>query len=117
MAELQRKAGASSSPGDWKQDLLKNPKGKIERCLVNVFDILSHDPRWHGVLALDHAERVLKRSPPPWKDGRVGPWDRWDFSQLEVWFSRHYLFVPTRDMLKQAVELVAHQQRAKDAKP
>ena len=106
-----------SKPEDWQQALLMKPNGRLVCCLANVFDILSHDPRWHGVLALDHIERVLKRSPPPWKDGRVGPWDRWDFYHLEVWFSRHYLFVPTKEMLKQAVELVAHQQSAKEAKP
>lgn len=71
----------------------------LEKCTENVAIILTRDPRWAGVIALNAftSEVVTRREPPwsatekpaePWTANR--PWTDADDTRLELWLSREW---------------------------
>lgn len=78
-------AGALS---DWHGKLRSSEKGKLLQCWQNVYTYLEHHPQWAGVLGLDvFAQRVVKRKPPPFDRGVLGPWTPEDDAELGLWLS------------------------------
>ena len=101
-------AAGDGERGDWFRQLLKTDKGAIERSMANVFEILTHDQTWDGILGFDEfSQRVVKRRPTPWVDGEAGEWGDGDTAQLMVWMQRRYRFAPGRDICSQAVDTAA----------
>lgn len=109
MANVSREySELAVSTGPWFDALLRKPNGRILCCLANIYEVLKHDSRWQGVLAFDYsANRVVKRLPPPWKNGQVGPWEPQDTTKLEIWITRCYRLVPSTKNLEQVIEVVA----------
>src|SRR3954467_10221186 len=75
----------------WEKNLELNEKLKVISSLRNVFTILSRDDRWSGVLGYDEfANQVVKRKPPPFEGGAIGPWGDIDDLRTAIWLSHHY---------------------------
>lgn len=93
----------------WKSYLLRK-NGDLVACLANVYDILSNDDKWHGVLAYDEfSQRVMKLRPPPYyeKNGRKGEWDAQDDARTAMWITRTYRLNIVPGLAAEAVENVA----------
>ncbi|MBS1143382.1 MAG: virulence-associated family protein [Proteobacteria bacterium] len=101
-------AAAGEDRQSWYYSLLKTQKGDIERCVANVYDVLVNDSLWEGIIAFDeHAQRVVKRRPPPFVNGEAGEWTDQDTVHLSIWITRRYRFAPGKEITAQAVDLVA----------
>lgn len=93
---------------DWYWNLLKTQKGDIERCVANVYDVLTHDAAWDGIIAFDEfAQKVVKLRPPPYVNGEPGEWGDQDTTHLAIWITRRYRFAPGKEIVAQAVDAVA----------
>lgn len=109
----QRLKGEPAPPtldGDapaWRKDLLYD-RGDLKPCLANVFDILTHDPAWAGVVAFNEFEqRSAKLKPPPYPGGDLNEWNSVDDSRTAMWLSRCYRFTPSTALVAEAVEVLA----------
>jgi len=82
--------------------------GKIVPCLANIYDILSEDDEWRGVLAFNEFSYVIcKRKKPPYASAEVGEWDENDDVQTAMWLTRNYGFAPSPAQVAEAVEALA----------
>jgi len=66
---------------------------------------------WKGVLAFDdYRNQIVKRKPTPWnKDEKSGePWTAHDYSQTRLWLSDKYSMTATREVLHDAIDIVAN---------
>ncbi|MBY0474200.1 MAG: hypothetical protein K2Q13_03950 [Nitrosomonas sp.] len=83
--------------------------GSVVACHWNIYDILSTDDRWSGVLAFNEFSYVVsKLKPPPYETGRVGEWDDTDDVQTSMWLTREYGFAPKPLQIREAAEALAH---------
>lgn len=78
----------------------------------NVLQVLEHDPRWQGVIALDEfGRRIYKRRKPPYQQGSVGEWVDEDDMRLRVWLDLEYKLKANVEDLQNAIAWVADQHR------
>jgi predicted P-loop ATPase/phage/plasmid primase-like uncharacterized protein len=92
----------------WEQRLRRTDRGALKPDLDNVIDILSNSPRWDGVLTFEQfSQRILKRTAPPFQGGADGEWTEHDDMLLTDWFGRTWSITPRRDVVCEAVEVVA----------
>lgn len=95
-------AGAAD-PDEWRgllvQRVSKQGVVTLEKCTENVALILTRDPRWAGIIALNAftGEVVTRREPPwspaerpsePWAQDKA--WTDADDTRLELWLSREW---------------------------
>jgi putative DNA primase/helicase len=98
---------AAAYADDWRLGLRRNDKGVPFGSLHNVVLILSADPEWQGVIAMDRfSGRILKRRPGP-HGGGVGEWSDLDDIRTTLWLSRQHGFEPQEKIVLKAVEAVA----------
>jgi hypothetical protein len=78
---------------DWTGDLILDDAGKIKPILANLVLILSHAPKWKGVLAFDEfAACVIIRARPPWGEEKPDtPWNDHHESQARIWFQKEQI--------------------------
>jgi putative DNA primase/helicase len=78
---------------DWTDDLILDKAGKIQPILANLVLILSHAPKWKGVLAFDEfAAGVIIRTRPPWGEEKPNtPWNDHHESLARVWFQKEQI--------------------------
>lgn len=92
----------------WEQRLRRTDRNALKPDLDNVIDILSNFPKWDGVLTFEQfSQRVLKRRAPPFQGGVEGEWTEHDDMLLTDWFGRTWAITPRRDVICEAVEVVA----------
>jgi hypothetical protein len=95
VASEQPVESAAASP-DWTAELLRKPKGQLIACEANVLAILSHDPRWEGVLGWDaFGCRLSWRADPPWGEleqasESLPVWQDEDATRLVSWLHREW---------------------------
>lgn len=99
------------------QDALVWKKGKtpeLKACLANASSILSHHPRWQGVIGYNEfCERVDTLTSPPWyehdapKASPAGPWTDSDTARVVAWLSREYKIDLSPSSAYAAVDLAA----------
>lgn len=78
-------------------------------CLFNVTAVLEQDDEWGGVLGWDAmASQVIKRKPPPFNGGEVGPWSDVDEIRTAVWIADKYDFNPHVTDVRKAMLSAAH---------
>ncbi|WP_150428855.1 virulence-associated E family protein [Dechloromonas sp. CZR5] len=95
-------------PNDWYRRLLTTQRGDIERCVANVYDVLTNDAAWQGIIAFDEfAQKVVKLRPAPYVTGEAGEWGDQDTTHLAIWITRRYRFAPGKEIVAQAVDAVA----------
>lgn len=88
--------------------LLLNRDYKIVPCLANIYDILSSDKRWNGVLAFNEFSCVTnKLKLPPYRQAKSGEWSMNDDVQTAMWLTREYGFAPQPPQVAEAVEALA----------
>ncbi|SEN43791.1 VapE domain-containing protein [Nitrosomonas marina] len=96
-------------PKQQKQDgglLMSN--GRIVPCLSNIYDIISADINWRGVLAFNEFSYVIcKRNKPPFTSSDSEEWDANDDVQTAMWLTRNYAFAPSPAQVAEAVEALA----------
>lgn len=98
---------AAAYADDWQLGLKRNDKGNPVGSLHNVVLILSADPDWKGVIAMDRfSGRILKRRAGP-HGGGVGEWSDLDDIRTTLWLSRKHGFEPQEKIMIKAVEAVA----------
>ncbi len=85
--------------------LMRN--GQIVPCLANIYDILSRDSRWEGVLGFDEFAYAIRKLKPPPFGGEAGEWDANDDVQSAMWITREYWFAPSPVQVAEAVEALA----------
>lgn len=101
-------AGGGDPPDDWENRLLCGKQGDLVACVANVHDIIIHMPRWDGVVAFDEfAQRTVKRKPPPYINGAIGPWEDNDDTQTAMWLTRQWGFAPDPGVVGKAIEALA----------
>lgn len=77
----------------WEKNLELTDKLRVVASVANIHLILTKDDRWQEVLGFDEfSNQVMKRKPPPFEGGRVGPWDDDDDWRTMIWLSHHYRF-------------------------
>jgi putative DNA primase/helicase len=78
-------------------------------CLHNVATVLEQDSDWAGVLGWDlMAARVVKRKPPPFRDGVPGVWSDVDEIRTALWIAEHYDFNPSVKDVQKTMLSAAH---------
>lgn len=88
---------------DWRGQLLRKfgengePKRGLRPNAANAITILTHDPKWAGVLAYDEfAETIVTRAAPPWRpqdaprEVKPGDWTDLDTSRAQAWLADSY---------------------------
>jgi putative DNA primase/helicase len=102
-----------ATANDWMAKLaLHKSSGAVLPTLQNLYLILSNDHRWYGVIATDQfSGQVVKRRDPPFAQAEVGEWSDLDDRRTTLWLSQHYAIEPKKDVLFDAVELVADSNR------
>jgi len=83
-------AGRQQPVSDWTDGLKLDAEGGIRQILSNLTLILSHQPKWKGVLAYDEFNaRVVIRSRPPWGEEKPDAhWEDKHETQARIWFQR-----------------------------
>lgn len=106
-----RKPASKKPPGAINRSdngLLLNRDYKIVPCLANIYDILSNDKQWDGVLAFNEFSCVTnKLKIPPYGLATVGEWSMNDDVQTAMWLTREYGFAPQPPQVAEAVEALA----------
>jgi predicted P-loop ATPase len=93
---------------EWKEDLIRNDKGKFAAILANAITALRTAPEWCGVLVYnEHALTISTTRPTPW--GPVDNWADHHNFQLVNWYQRRGLRISVADA-NAAVETVARDQ-------
>lgn len=73
----------------WRARLSRTAQGAVVPSAANAHLFLVHAPEWRNVIAYDEfAQRVVKRSPPPFERGVVGDWDSTDDTFTGYWLTR-----------------------------
>lgn len=98
---------AEVPPGaEWRRSLIYD-RGELKACLANVYDVLTHDETWAGVLAFDEfALRTVLLKPTPF-GADPGDWDQTHDSRTAIWMARKYRFTPSTALVAEAVEVAA----------
>ncbi len=124
VAREPRPAGAPPRPPDgeeraaelgWRQELARDDRQRLIKCVENVVSILQHDERWAGIIAWNEfAGAIEKRRPPPWHpdvdpDPKAGDWTDNDFTSVRDWLGRAWAFRPSARDIEDAVRVVAAQ--------
>jgi len=117
-------AKTTVSQQDWKRFLLRkiDSDGKVKAGIrpvtANVVTVLTHDPRWDGVLAYDEfAETIVTRKPPPWRpqdgspDTKIGDWTDLDTTRVQCWLSDHFAIDVGAEAVLAGVNVVANRAR------
>jgi hypothetical protein len=74
---------------EWKDELQRTDKGKIIPLLSAATTAFRLAPAWHGVLAFNEfAQKPEALKPPPWADGKVGPWGDQEDRKATEWLER-----------------------------
>lgn len=109
MSAIESEAPHGPSIGDdWEYGLLRNQKGELSTCVLNVHDILLNTPAWQGVIAFDEfAQRTVKLKSPPYFAGKVGEWEGEDDTRAAMWLMRHWRFSPATPTVAEAIETLA----------
>jgi putative DNA primase/helicase len=104
---------AAHAGDDWRMGLSRAEKsGAVHPTLRNAVTILRNDPKWAGVIALDEfSGRVMKRRPPPFAIAERGEWGDLDDTRLMLWLSQEYYMEPKKQVIMDAVHLVADANR------
>lgn len=118
-APEQKSPPARSAPSreapvtdSWPQALTRTKAGDVKPDIFNVVTVLAQDPRWQGVLGYcDFSYRIVKRRPPPIRDGVVGEWTDADTTRLRVWMAEHYGFTPKTGDADEGVLMAAQAHR------
>lgn len=94
--------------------LVRTDKGAIVRCVENIVSVLTYDQRWRGIIAKNEftGTTEMRRSPPWHPDDAPsvvspGEWTEQDTIRLQAWLGRYLAFRPTRQMVDDAVSIVA----------
>lgn len=95
----------------------KPTDGSLKKDLVNVVEILRHDPRWKGLLSYDNfSHQILLNREPMWHehDKRGGyeakyprQWQDEDDIRAKLWFSRFWSLDVERIVVNEAVIALA----------
>ena len=112
----------STTSSSWTKGLLRNRHG-VMPVVSNVVTILSHEPKWQGVLAYNEfTYQILKLTPPPWHADDMpvgdltGPWTDNDAVRVAGWVARQWGLTVTPDVDEQAVGVVADRNRIHSVK-
>jgi predicted P-loop ATPase len=71
---------------EWKDELMRTEKGKVIPGISAPLTAFRLAPPWHGVLVYNEfARRPEARRPPPWADGKVGPWGDHEDRKATEW--------------------------------
>ncbi|MCF1444482.1 VapE domain-containing protein [Ralstonia nicotianae] len=112
-----RKAGAGRARNrgyepDWRDELIRKPRGGFEDCYQNVYLVLKHHPEWAGVIAYDEfAGRAVKRRTTPCGT-EPGEWDAYDDQRFGLWLAREMDIVIKGDgPVAAGVSMVAREHR------
>lgn len=96
----------------WKSKLRRSKEGDPKPDIGNIVTILENDPPWRDVLAFcEFSLRVIKRRPPPFRDGAVGEWTDTDTTRLRVWMAENWGCVPKTTDVDEAVVMAAQANR------
>jgi predicted P-loop ATPase len=80
---------------DWREELYRNEKGKVQGTFANALTAFRLAPEWHGVLAYNEfGRRPEALKAPPWADGRAGPWGDQEDRKATEWLERHGIRMP-----------------------
>lgn len=96
LGAIRAREGLGDAINSVAQRLLRSSSGAPRPVAANVITVLSHDPRWAGVLAYDELSlRIVTVAPPPWHaddagGAAVGPWTDDDDTRLTSWLVREY---------------------------
>lgn len=105
-------AGDDGKPADPKVQLVLGTNGRPLKCIENFDRILSTDPRWLGVIAWDeHAQRIIKQAPPPYRTGAAGEWADTDDTETALWVAREYGVHAIGATVAEAVNTVANRRK------
>jgi predicted P-loop ATPase len=107
-AILRRRDGKTGR--DWTDDLILDKTGKIQPILANLVLILTHAPKWKGVLAFNEfAAGVIIRARPPWGEEKPDtPWTDHHESLARIWFQKEQIN-PSACDVGRAVQAAAKQ--------
>lgn len=103
--------GEGGAARNWRGDFVRT-RGEPRECVPNVMLVLTHHPRWQGVLGFDEfAQRVVKRRPAPFETDAPGSdeWSDVDDTRTAAWIARHEGWVPGSGMVAEAANVVARQ--------
>src|SRR5262249_3548668 len=94
--------------GPWRENLLRNGKGEIERVLANALIALRGAREWQGVVRFDLFHQcVMLQSAPPWSTGELArPWTDADDERVAEWL-QHQRIMVAPGIASQAIGLVA----------
>lgn len=109
--------GAENGALRWEAHLARNDRGAILPTLDNIASIIEKNPLWQGVIAQDEfTGQVVKLKAPPFSAGEVGEWSDMDDLRTTRWMEQRYCVRPRKDMVMEAVLLVADQCRYHDVR-
>lgn len=90
-ARQQSDGGAHS----WVFQLQRSQNGNPLANISNTKLVLENDPVFEGVLGYcGFSYRIMKRKPPPFKNGEGGEWTDADTERLRIYLALHYEFTP-----------------------
>lgn len=106
------RAGIDDEPENgelrWESHLSRSNHGDILPTLANVYQILTNSGEWAGVIAYEEfSGQVVKQVLPPFAGGELGEWSDMDDLRTTLWMAQKYGFNPRRDVVMDAVLLVA----------
>lgn len=121
-ARAAKGAGGSEPPVDpeaWRKRLIWRNEWTLRECVPNVIEVLLHRAEWQGVVGYNEfSDRVVKRTAPPFAAAglalNVPAWalDEWtdaDDTRVSVWIAQNERFVPSSNMIHEAVNVVSRQ--------
>lgn len=103
---------------DWRSVLARSERsGAVLPTLRNVVQILTMDEGWQGVLGFDEfSGRVMKRRACPFDVDDPGEWSDMDDARLRLWLAQKYGMEPKKEILMDAVHIVADANRYHDVR-
>jgi predicted P-loop ATPase len=106
--ETMQAAGGVDLTGPWRDKLLRNGKGDIERVLANALIALRGAPEWQGVVGFDSFHQcVMLQATPPWSTGELKrPWADADDERTAEWL-QHQRIMVAPGIASQAIGLIA----------
>jgi hypothetical protein len=106
-AKKFKQTARATVTGDWRDRLIKGPKGEPKSLLANAMLALREAPEWEGVLKHDSfALQTIAQKPTPW--GFTGKWSDQQDSLACEWLHHRGISVNLL-VASAAVEAVAHQ--------
>lgn len=102
--------GGSPGNSEWKDKLVRNRDGRIERTLHNAQLILENDERFRGLFWLNESSnQIMLNRQPPWSVGQLDEFSDIDAGELAAWLQHpdHYNMPLGSDTTLEAVIMVA----------